>query len=220
MGYQDQVFAQREQLLLTTARELFLAHGWEQVSVARVAEAAGIGKGTVYRHFPTKEAIYAQLVLAFSRRCLETYRQMPAEANPLLTMHRIIRRAFDLMNANRMEVQLCLHCERPEFQDRLDDAYRARFRELDQDYFDLFNGLAGEAVAGGLLKLGSVEEVHSGVETAFHGVMTRIAIGGFGACYGPETMESYFDHVADFLMAGIVGTSQDAWKRGIALCRT
>jgi AcrR family transcriptional regulator len=42
--------------LLTAATELFAARGTE-VSLDAVAKAAGVGIGTLYRHFPTREAL-------------------------------------------------------------------------------------------------------------------------------------------------------------------
>jgi AcrR family transcriptional regulator len=47
--------------LLDAAAELFAERGAE-VSVAEIAERAGIGKGTVFRHFATKEDLIAAIV--------------------------------------------------------------------------------------------------------------------------------------------------------------
>ena len=50
--------AQRTRVhIFRTALALFDAHGYDAVSVARIAEAAGVSEMTVYRHFPTKDAI-------------------------------------------------------------------------------------------------------------------------------------------------------------------
>jgi AcrR family transcriptional regulator len=43
--------------VVATAAELFLQKGFQEVSMDRIAEAAGITKVTVYQHFKTKEAL-------------------------------------------------------------------------------------------------------------------------------------------------------------------
>ncbi|MEV4298709.1 TetR/AcrR family transcriptional regulator [Microbispora rosea] len=47
--------------LLAAAREAFAEHGMD-VSVSEIAQRAGIGKGTVFRHFATKESLAAAIV--------------------------------------------------------------------------------------------------------------------------------------------------------------
>src|SRR5262249_9916825 len=49
--------ATREQLV-STARELFGAHGYEATSIGAILEASGVARGALYRHFATKEALF------------------------------------------------------------------------------------------------------------------------------------------------------------------
>jgi AcrR family transcriptional regulator len=53
--------AHNRDLLLAAAGEVFDAHGLD-ASVAEVARVAGVGMGTLYRRFPTKEALIDALV--------------------------------------------------------------------------------------------------------------------------------------------------------------
>ena len=73
---QKRVDAQRnEQTLLDAAAALFVTSG-VQVPVRDIAAAAGVGVGTIYRHFPTR----ADLVIAVYRHQVEAC----AEAGPVL----------------------------------------------------------------------------------------------------------------------------------------
>jgi AcrR family transcriptional regulator len=54
--------ARNRALLLAAAADEFAEHGLD-ASVADIARRAGIGKGTVFRHFPTKDDLIAAIVL-------------------------------------------------------------------------------------------------------------------------------------------------------------
>jgi AcrR family transcriptional regulator len=48
--------------VLRTAQEAFAAHGLD-VPLDEIARRAGVGPGTVHRHFPTKEALYLAVAI-------------------------------------------------------------------------------------------------------------------------------------------------------------
>jgi len=50
------------QRVLEVARQVFATEGLA-VPIDKIADLAGVGVGTLYRHFPTKEALYAAVVL-------------------------------------------------------------------------------------------------------------------------------------------------------------
>jgi AcrR family transcriptional regulator len=53
--------------ILASARALFAERGFEATSIGDIALAAGVAKGAVYHHYPTKEAIFLEVLDAVHR---------------------------------------------------------------------------------------------------------------------------------------------------------
>src|SRR3954454_14195352 len=64
------------QRILDAATAVFAAHGAD-VPIDVIACEAGVGPGTLYRHFPTKEALFEAVMLA-------RFEQLTTEARALL----------------------------------------------------------------------------------------------------------------------------------------
>jgi len=56
--------------LLAAGRELFSRYGLRKTTVEELARASGIAKGTFYLFFPSKEALYAEVLLREAPRML------------------------------------------------------------------------------------------------------------------------------------------------------
>lgn len=73
----------RRQAILDAAERLFVKHPERMASVSEVAESAGLGKGTVYLYFPSKEemllALHERHVAVFFRELMKKL----AEKGPL-----------------------------------------------------------------------------------------------------------------------------------------
>lgn len=204
MRYQDQLFQQRENALLQSARQLFQEQSWDRVTIAEVARHAGIGKGTVYKHFSSKEALYARLVVDCSRQHLAEMQEISRTAPADKAMRLVIRRAFELLHADPLQAQLCLLCDRPAFQERLEALYRDQFIELEHQYMTLFSGLLQNSF-GLQLSPAHCQHLLWGVEACVNGVMARIASGGFAHWAEYIELDAYFDRVTDFIIAGLQG---------------
>lgn len=65
------------------AIELFLRHGFDQVSVAKVAEAAEVSRRTLFAYFPAKEDLVVHRFADHETELAEVVRNRPADTAPL-----------------------------------------------------------------------------------------------------------------------------------------
>ena len=61
------LFLAREQKIVDAALELLIKENIDGVTVSKIATKAGIGKGTVYKHFLTKNEILVRIMLDYER---------------------------------------------------------------------------------------------------------------------------------------------------------
>src|SRR3981081_3596306 len=52
----------RRELILGAAKRCFARHGFAGTTTKRVAAAASISEGLLFKHFPTKSALYAEFL--------------------------------------------------------------------------------------------------------------------------------------------------------------
>ena len=60
----------RREQILTTAAELFAARGFHGVSVSELGAACGITGPALYKHFPSKDAVLAEMLVSISEQLL------------------------------------------------------------------------------------------------------------------------------------------------------
>jgi len=71
----------RRQALLSAAASLFAVNGFNRVSLEDLGAAAGVSGPAVYRHFPGKQAVLADLLVTVSQELLDGGREVVAR-NP------------------------------------------------------------------------------------------------------------------------------------------
>ncbi|GAB2700169.1 TetR/AcrR family transcriptional regulator [Kitasatospora kifunensis] len=85
---------QRAERILDTTAELLMAHGYRKVTIDDVAGRAGIGKGTVYLHWKTREALFWAVLQREALRLFEHLLDGLAKDPQLVLPHRLMRTIF------------------------------------------------------------------------------------------------------------------------------
>ena len=131
----------RREQILATAAGLFADRGFHGVSVAELGAACGISGPALYKHFPSKDAMLAEMLVSISEELLRVGRERSAgERDP----HRALAALVE------WHVEFALH-SKPLIvvQDRdwasLPPEARERVRSLQRKYVDLWADRMREA---------------------------------------------------------------------------
>jgi len=74
-NWRQQQKAQLRKRLYDVALELFRAQGYEATTVQQITERAGVGKGTFFNHFPSKEHVVVEWYDGITRESLAEVRE-------------------------------------------------------------------------------------------------------------------------------------------------
>ncbi len=128
-------YPERHSQLLDAARELIRLEGSDTVTLARIAEQAGVTKPLVYQHFGTRPAVLAELYQEFKQRTYDTLdASLHDEGLDLPDVARIIADAYiDCIDAESTELPgvggaLSGSAELERLRQEADEAFSARCR--------------------------------------------------------------------------------------------
>jgi TetR/AcrR family transcriptional regulator, transcriptional repressor of aconitase len=114
----------RRQLILGAAKRCFARHGFAGTTTRSVAAAASISEGLLFKHFPTKSALYAEIL---SEECaadpgLNRLLELEPSTRTLVILMREMVRHFDEVHAlpdqqeaQRVRLMLASHLDDGEF---------------------------------------------------------------------------------------------------------
>src|SRR5580698_4188861 len=81
-GLRERKKRETRQRLSDVATEMFMAHGFDAVTIADIASEAGVSEKTVYNYFPTKESLVYDQADAQLERLVLAVRERPRGTTP------------------------------------------------------------------------------------------------------------------------------------------
>ena len=134
----------RREEILDAAARVFAQHGYPGTDVQVIADRLGVGKGTVYRYFPSKQELFLAAVDRGLRRLHERIEADTANvADPIDRIAQAIHSYLAFFAENRELVELFIQ-ERAEFKDRKQPAYFEQREATCGPWDDLIRQLMAE----------------------------------------------------------------------------
>ncbi|AIE84589.1 TetR/AcrR family transcriptional regulator [Fimbriimonas ginsengisoli] len=172
--------------LLEIARESFAEMG-DAVTFDEIASRSGLGVGTLYRHFPNREALAEAVYLAEHQRLVEAAKEFEATLSPVEALRAWLRMFVELL-ATKRAMKESLNA----FFDQKPDVYSA------------VRNLAGETISRLVKSAEEAREIKPGIDPTD---LLRALVGISTASTGPEWRDSALKMV-DLLVAGMVAEAR------------
>ena len=155
--------------ILEAALEVFSHKGFHSATTDEIAERAGVGKGTLYRYFETKEKLFAELVRL---RLDELERRagsiMDSHDDVLTMISKYIRVYFEFFDGNQGLLRLIVQEQLDLGEDSLNAYFRKVIRAIPHLKRKVYEG-----TQQGILKDVDFQTVFYGTMGFAHGVMQK-----------------------------------------------
>lgn len=190
--------SKRDQILLA-AVEMFLENDFYQVTITDIAERAGVGKGTVYEYFASKEDLFKESFTYCAESYLQSFRHhLSGNATVRQTMIDIVRTHLELLKDNRKKLHLLFN-ERPlSFQE-----LQAWVLESRQELLEGISSLIAEGIRIG--------EVRPALDVEMAGrlflALNYVVMGGMVVLDNLELNEQQIEDLLDIYWNGIAAPS-------------
>ncbi|MEX2570979.1 MAG: TetR/AcrR family transcriptional regulator [Gemmatimonadota bacterium] len=202
-------FLRRERDILDAALSLFNSDRWQSVTVEQIAEKAEIGKGTVYKHFSSKDEIYARLAVDFYRMQMKSLQQIDTRLDVIARLRAVVRRIWDAHMDHPVEHRLLQFVQRADFSHLLTPGVRKELDDISQDLENLYLDLLREGVEERVIADVPLPVLLRGASAAMTGATTIL----YRQRFDGETAAEYIEQISDFIVAGVTARQRQSDER-------
>lgn len=194
--------ARREEIL-DAATELFAEHGYSDAVTQALAERLGVGKGTLYRCFPSKQELFLAAVDRVMRRLREHIDQkLSGVEEPLDQIATGVHRFLEFFEAHPKYAELLVQ-ERALFKDRPMPTYLAHRNTSAPRWRELYRRL----ITDGRMREVPVDRISDMIGDLLYGTIFTNVFAGRRRPSAEQAQD-----ILDFLFEGIL-SDQERKKR-------
>lgn len=207
----EREFRLREQEILETATELFKKNGLDNVTVADIAKATDIGKGTVYKHFVSKDVILARLGNDFSYDVLHKAQHIDENQSCAQQMREMFELCFKAYIEQPLMGEICQVYQQPRFLERLPTEEQTLCMNIELQYFEILNRIINVGKDNNELPDLPVDELIIGAYATYCGALEMLQMQQ-RKCFtdAPQlSQERFIDIIINYTMTGLFGRRFD-----------
>jgi len=188
---------ERQSAILEAATRVFAEEGFAEADTQKVADLVGVGKGTVYRYFPSKEVLFLSAVDFAMRQLTESVNRAATNAHePLERISAGIRAYLSFFRDHPEVVELLIH-ERAHFRDRRTPTYFVH-REANMAPW---RALIEQLIDEGVLRPVPVERVVNVISNLVYGTMFTNYFAG-----STSTLSDQCEEILDIVYHGMLSS--------------
>ncbi len=197
----DQDILDRKEEILRTATELFAEHGFSDAITQALADRLQVGKGTIYRHFPSKRDLFLAAADRVMRKLQEEIQASIAGVEDgLEQVARGITAFLSFFSAHPEYVELLIQ-ERAQFRDRKRPTYFEHRQVNVQRWRKLYQGLIDD----GRIREIPVERITDVIGNLIYGTMFTNYFAGQAKPVEQQAMD-----ILDVVFRGILTEPEKA----------
>jgi AcrR family transcriptional regulator len=143
----DERSRRRRETILDAAFHVFSRVGYRDAAVDEIAERAATSKGGLYFHFPTKQALFVELMRTTADKLVDRVdREVAAHSDPIAQADAALRTVLATFSGHRTMARLLIVDALGAGRD-----FRAEIERLHARFAGLIEGYLDQAVADGII---------------------------------------------------------------------
>jgi len=207
MGVQERRARERTETrerILDAARELFIAEGYDGVSMRKVAEKIEYSPTAIYVHFKDKEQLFLELCHSDFRQLAESFAKFAQTADPVERLRRIGHAYIDFGLKNPNHYRLMFMTAHPQVPEETKEEMGKGNPE--EDAYAFLRQTVEEALASGLFRqeLKDADLLAQTLWAGVHGVASLQVAKGIDDWVPWRSMKKRADLMLDGLLEGLL----------------
>ena len=145
----DVVAEFRRREILSSAQEVFAREGFQEATMEKIAQNAGISKGTIYLYFKNKTDLFFQAINEKLDEFIAVIQKsLVGDHHPLMKIWSVVSNQIEFFEAHKDFFKVCLNIKGGLYLEHPHD-YCERLKEKFQPYFDGISRVFQEGIKQG-----------------------------------------------------------------------